>query len=192
MGYNAMDEKLSLQNGAAFMDKCLDAALNEQRSVAHGAIDMDDWSKAQEILSVAKRNISLIEDLRAKFSEYKKSVDAAVETIGGGADSGDKSAEVKENASSSESTPEEAADEPMAGDEFLAQLEELIIEYSYAMAVVNEAAGIGDSFTYNDEESKSMKNPAKLSNSLWVDTAIPKSKADELVKAVREYCSSKA
>lgn len=187
-----MDEKLSLQNGAAFMDKCLDAALNEQRSVAHGAIDMDDWSKAQEILSVAKRNISLIEDLRAKFSEYKKSVDAAVETIGGGADSGDKSAEVKENASSSESTPEEAADEPMAGDEFLAQLEELIIEYSYAMAVVNEAAGIGDSFTYNDEESKSMKNPAKLSNSLWVDTAIPKSKADELVKAVREYCSSKA
>ncbi len=182
-----MDEKLTLNNGAAFMEKCLDAALNEQRSVAHNAIDMDDWAKAQEILGVAKRNISLVEDLRAKFAEYKKAVDSAVETIGGGA--APESAPAADNTPAA--VPEKADEEPAAGDEFLAQLEELIIEYSFAMAVCNEAAGIGDSFTYNDEETTSMKTPAKLSNGLWVDTSIPKSKGEELVRAVREYCVNK-
>lgn len=177
-----MDEKLTLNNGAAYMEKCLDAALNEQRSVAHGAIDMDDWAKAQEILSVAKRNISLVEDLRAKFAEYRKSVDAAVETIGGGAEA---------PAAAPESLPEKEPEEPAMGDELLTQLEELIIDYSFAMAVVNEAAGIGDNFTYNDDETASMKTPVKLSNGLWVDTSVPKSKGEELVKAVREYCVNK-
>lgn len=182
-----MDEKLTLNNGVAFMEKCLDAALNEQRSVAHGAIDMDDWAKAQEILGVAKRNISLVEDLRAKFAEYKKEVDSAAETIGGVSEA----PAAADESAPAENVPEKAAEEPPAGDEFLAQLEELIIEYSFAMAVVNEAAGIGDSFTYNDEETASMKTPAKLSNGLWVDTSVPKSKGEELVKAVREYCVNK-
>lgn len=180
-----MDENLSLKNGMAFMDKCLDTALNEQRSVAHNAIDMDDWAKAQEILAIAKRNISLIEDLRVKFSEYKDSVAAAEEIIGGG----DAPAANGGAASAKSDAP---ADGDVAGDELVKQLEELIVEFPFAMAVCNEAAGIGDSFTYDNEESEQMKQPAKLSNSLWVDTAISKSKAEELVKAVREYCVNKA
>ncbi len=176
-----MDEKLTLKNGMEFMDKCLDTALNEQRSVAHGAIDMDDWAKAQEILAVAKRNISLIEDLRVKFSQFKDSVKAAEDIIGGAdapeADSGDKG----------------ASDDTVgsADGELVKQLEELIVEFPFAMAVCNEAAGIGENFTYDSAVSSKMKKPAKLSNSLWVDTAISKDKAEKLVSAVREYCVNK-
>lgn len=182
-----MDENLSLKNGMAFMDKCLDTALNEQRSVAHNAIDMDDWAKAQELLAIAKRNISLIEDLRVKFSEYKDSVAAAEEIIGGA----DAPAANGGSAAPAKSDDPAPADGDMAGDELVKQLEELIVEFPFAMAVCNEAAGIGDSFTYDNEESEQMKQPAKLSNSLWVDTAISRSKAEELVKAVREYCVNK-
>lgn len=182
-----MDEKLTMKNGTEFMDKCLDTALNEQRSVAHSAIDMDDWGKAQEILAVAKRNISLIEDLRVKFAEFKSSVAAAEEVIGGGADVPVKN-DGGEKELSDKSDDPAPADGDMAGEDFVKQLEELIVEFPFAMAVCNEAAGIGDSFTYDSGESESMKNPAKLSNSLWVDTAISKSKAEELLDALREYC----
>lgn len=178
-----MDEKLTLKNGTEFMDKCLDSALNEQRSVAHGAIDMDDWAKAQEILAVAKRNISLIEDLRVKFSQFKDSVKAAEDIIGG-ADAPAAYGGDKELADKSDTA--EAAD-----GELVKQLEELIVEFPFAMAVCNEAAGIGESFTYDSAESSKMKKPAKLSNSLWVDTAISKDKAEQLVSAVREYCVNK-
>ncbi len=185
-----MDEKLSMKNGVDFMDKCLDTALNEQRSVAHGAIDMDDWGKAQEILAVAKRNISLIEDLRAKFSEFKNSVAAAEEIIGGGADVPEKNADNSLKTSDDTSAKSDAgsADGEQPNEEFLVQLEELIVEFPFAMAVCNEAAGIGEKFTYDSAESSNMKAPAKLSNSLWVDTAISKDKAQELISAVREYC----
>lgn len=179
-----MDEKLTLKNGMDLMDKCLDTALNEQRSVAHGAIDMDDWAKAQEILAVAKRNISLIEDLRVKFSQFKDSVKAAEDIIGGADAPALNDGEDKE--SSDKSDTAEAAD-----GELVKQLEELIVEFPFAMAVCNEAAGIGESFTYDSAESSKMKKPAKLSNSLWVDTAISKDKAEQLVSAVREYCINK-
>ena len=175
-----MDDKLTLKNGTDFMDKCLDTALNEQRTMAHGAIDMDDWGKAQEILAIAKRNISLVEDLRVKFAEFKKSVRTAEDIIGGdngAAESSDKPAAV--------SPASVEANE--ANEDFLVQLEELIVDFPYAMAVCNEAAGIGANFTYDEDEAKNMKKPAKLSNSLWVDTAISKSKAEELVNALREY-----
>lgn len=181
-----MDENLSLKNGAAFMDKCLDTALNEQRSVAHSAIDMDDWGKAQEILAVAKRNISLIEDLRAKFSEFKNSVAAAEEIIGGGA-----GVPIKNDGNSPKTSDAGSADGEQPNEEFLVQLEELIVEFPFAMAVCNEAAGIGEKFTYDSAESSNMKAPAKLSNSLWVDTAISKDKAQELIAALREFCVSK-
>ncbi len=180
-----MDENLSLKNGTAFMDKCLDTALNEQRSVAHGAIDMDDWGKAQEILAVAKRNISLIEDLRAKFSEFKNSVAAAEEIIGGAG------VPVNNDGNSQKTSDAGPADGDKPNEEFLVQLEELIVEFPFAMAVCNEAAGIGEKFTYDSAESSSMKAPAKLSNSLWVDTAVSKSKAEELIAALREFCVSK-
>lgn len=181
-----MDEKLSMKNGVDFMDKCLDSALNEQRSLAHGAIDMDDWGKAQEILAVAKRNISLIEDLRAKFSEFKNSVAAAEEVIGGGEGVSENNAD--NAAGTSEKTDAGSSDGDQPNEEFLTQLEELIVEFPFAMAVCNEVAGIGEKFTYDSGESSNMKAPAKLSNSLWVDTAISKSKAGELIAAVREYC----
>lgn len=180
-----MDDNLSLKNGTAFMDKCLDSALNEQRSVAHGAIDMDDWAKAQEILAVAKRNISLIEDLRVKFSEFKDSVAAAEEIIGGADAPAKNDSGAKESSDKSSDTSDEP--EP-ADDELVKQLEELIVEFPFAMAVCNEAAGIGENFTYDSTESDNMKKPAKLSNSLWVDTAISKSEAEALVSALREYC----
>ena len=177
------------------MDKCLDTALNEQRSMAHGAIDMDDWSKAQEVLAIAKRNISLIDDLKAKFAEYKKSVMAAEETIGG-------SVKASENANESAAAiPEEKAavtpdtnnsvETTEANEEFLVQLEELVNEFPFAMAVCNEAAGIGANFTYDNAEADNMKKPAKLSNSMWVDTAVSKSKAEELIRALREYCANR-
>ncbi len=180
-----MDENLSLKNGTAFMDKCLDTALNEQRSVAHGAIDMDDWGKAQEILAVAKRNISLIEDLRVKFSEFKNSVAAAEEIIGGA------DVPVNNDGNSGKTSDVGPADGDKPNEEFLVQLEELIVEFPFAMAVCNEAAGIGEKFTYDSAESSGMKAPAKLSNSLWVDTAVSESKAKELIAALREFCVSK-
>ena len=184
--YMVMDDKLTLQNGTAFMDKCLDAALNEQRSMAHGAIDMDDWGKAQEILAIAKRNISLVEDLRVKFAAFKESVRAAEDIIGG-------EDAPKDTNVGGDKTPDEtpAADPDEANEEFLVQLEELIADFPFAMAVCNEAAGIGEHFTYDEAEVRNMKKPAKLSNSLWVDTAVSKSKADELVEQLREYCKNR-
>lgn len=186
-----MDDKLTLINGMAFMDKCLDAALNEQRSMAHGAIDMDDWSKAQEVLAIAKRNISLIDDLKAKFAEYKKSVVAAEEIIGGGSSPEKNEAVVPESSEKAVAVPVSSAETVEANEEFLVQLEELINEFPFAMAVCNEAAGIGANFTYDNAEADNMKNPAKLSNSMWVDTAVSKSKAEELIRALREYCANR-
>ena len=184
-----MDDKFTLKNGTAFMDKCLDAALNEQRSMAHGAIDMDDWGKAQEILAIAKRNISLVEDLRVKFAEYKKSVRAAEDIIGGN----DAAGAVPETSAGAVNETSAASEEAVeANEEFLMQLEELINEFPFARAVCNEAAGIGEIFTYDNAESENMKKPAKLSNSLWVETAVSKSKAEELIKALREYCANRS
>lgn len=180
-----MDDKLTLKNGTDFMDKCLDTALNEQRSMAHGAIDMDDWGKAQEVLAIAKRNISLIEDLRVKFAAFKESVRAAEDIIGGGApvfEASEAPAAAVDNAAAA------VSDNAEGNEDFLVQLEELINEFPFPMAVCNEAAGIGDKFTYDEAESEAMKKPAKLSNSLWVDTAVSKSEAEELIKALREYC----
>ena len=192
-----MDDKLTLKNGTAFMDKCLDTALNEQRSMAHGAIDMDDWGKAQEILAIAKRNISLIEDLRVKFAEYKSSVSAAEEIIRGSEDVSeqnegnipiDPAEDIPENPPKRTRTKAAApSEEEQAGSELLAKIEELIVEFPFTMAVCNEVAGIGDNFTYDNAEAENMKKPAKLSNGLWVETAISKSKAEELVKSLREY-----
>lgn len=197
-----MNDKLTLKNGTDVMDKCLDAALKEQRSMAHSAIDMDDWAKAQEILAVAKRNITLIDDLKSKFAEYKKAVRAAEDIIGGkGAPEkapeniNDAAIDVPEIAYPEIAAPEIAAPEiaddsdgpDKANEEFLVRLEELINEFPFAMAVCNEAAGIGDSFTYDAAEAERMKKPAKLSNSLWVETAISKSESEELIKALRVY-----
>lgn len=177
-----MDEKLTLNNGTAFMDKCLEAVLNEQRSAAHSAIDMDDWAKAQEILAIVKRNISLVEDLKVKFAEFKTSVDAAEATIAGDADNVPAAAE--------KPAKEEEAPVQMAGGELVKLLEELIVEFPAPMMVCNEAADIGDKFTYDSGESSSMKTPMQLSNGLFVDTAIPMDEASKFVEAVREYCKT--
>ena len=61
----------ALSEGIAFMEKCLDTMLSEQRKAAHNAIDMDDWSKTEEIIAKTKKNIVGIEDLKAKFAEFK-------------------------------------------------------------------------------------------------------------------------
>ncbi len=66
----------NLQNSALSesmnaLEKCLDSMLAEQRKSAHTAIDMDDWSKAEEILARTKNNIARIESLKGKFVEFK-------------------------------------------------------------------------------------------------------------------------
>ena len=178
-----MDEKLTLTNGAAFMDKCLDTVLNEQRSAAHSAIDMDDWEKAQEILAVVKRNISLIENLKAKFAEFKTEALAAESTIAGDSD---KVAAPAKNAAVKEPVPEA----PIAGDELVKMLEEIIVEYPGPMMVCNEAADIGALLTYDEAAKNKMKKPATLSNGLSVETAISKDEGLKLVERVREYCKA--
>lgn len=178
-----MDEKLTLTNGAAFMDKCLETVLNEQRSAAHSAIDMDDWEKAQEILAVVKRNISLIENLKVKFAEFKTETLAAEATILGDAES---VPAPSQNTAVNESVPEA----PIAGDELVKMLEEIIVEYPGPMMVCNEAPDIGALLTYDESAIKAMKKPASLSNGLSVDTAIPKDEGLRLVEKVREYCKA--
>lgn len=179
-----MDENLTLTNGAAFMDKCLETVLNEQRSAAHSAIDMDDWEKAQEILAVVKRNISLIEDLKVKFAEFKNEALAAEATILGDADKVTVSG--AQNTAAKENVPEA----PIAGEELVKLLEEIIVEYPGPMMVCNEAADIGALLTYDEAVIKTMKKPASLSNGLSVDTAMSKDDGMKLVEKVREYCKA--
>lgn len=178
-----MDENLSLKSGTAFMDKCLETVLNEQRNAAHSAIDMDDWAKAQEILAIVKRNISLIEDLKVKFAEFKASAESAEETIASD------SAAVSAEAAPSEVKPDETpAPEPEAGEELVKMLEELIVEFPFAMITCTESPEIGAKLTDNSEKSSSMKQPSQLSNGLYVDTAIPMDEARRFVDSLREYC----
>lgn len=63
-----------LFDGIAAMEKGLDAVLSEQRSIAHSAIDMDNWDSAQQILALARKNISVVEDWKKKFSDFKISL----------------------------------------------------------------------------------------------------------------------
>ena len=62
---NALSESISS------IEKCIDAMLTEQRKAAHSAIDMDDWSKTEEIIATTKKNIVRIESLKNKFEEFK-------------------------------------------------------------------------------------------------------------------------
>ena len=68
---NENSQNAALSEGIAFMEKCLDTMLAEQRKAAHNAIDMDDWNKAEEILAATKKNIVRIEGLKNKFAEFK-------------------------------------------------------------------------------------------------------------------------
>ena len=62
---NALSESISS------IEKCIDSMLTEQRKAAHSAIDMDDWSKTEEIIAGTKKNIVRIESLKNKFEEFK-------------------------------------------------------------------------------------------------------------------------
>lgn len=63
-----------LFDGIAAMEKGLDAVLSEQRSIAHSAIDMENWDSAQQILLLARKNISVVEAWKKQFSEFKISL----------------------------------------------------------------------------------------------------------------------
>lgn len=178
------DEKLSLQTGIAYMDRCLEAELAAQRSVAHSAIDMDDWNKAQEILAASKEAISRVETLRTKFAEFKK-VAASIE---GGA--------AEHKAPESEKKPEKPAEPAKDGAKpafsFVGAIEELIEKHPYTMAVCYSAPNMNNFFTMDEVIAKSdFKKPAQLSNDMWVETAIPDDKARLLVDALRKYCESR-
>lgn len=197
------DEKLSLQTGIAYMDRCLDAELAAQRGIAHSAIDMDDWDKAQEILAASKDAISRVEMLRGKFAEFKKiaasiadgSAASAVEAKPAPQKAAETAAQAAP-AAEAKPAPEKAAepgkDAAKSGFSFAAAVEELIEKYPYAMAVCNAAPNMSNIFTYDEISAKSdMKKPVQLSNDLWAETAIPEDKARLITDALRKYCESR-
>lgn len=180
------DEKLSLQTGIAYMDRCLDAELAAQRGIAHSAIDMDDWSKAQEILAASKEAISRVEMLRAKFAEFKK---IAVSIVEG-------SAAPEQKAPEADKKPEKPAEPAKDGAKpafsFVESIEELIEKHPYTMAMCYSAPNMNNFFTMDEVIAKSdFKKPVQLSNDMWVETAIPEDKAHLLVDALRKYCESR-
>ncbi len=192
------EEKLSLQAGIAFMERCLDAELASQRQIAHSAIDMDDWNKAQEILSASKEAISRVEVLRGKFAEFKKFAGSVKEADSVAAPAA--SAEEKPSAEKSEPVKAEApavkAETPVQDSakpySFADAVEELIEKYPFAMAVCNAAPNMNTIFTYDEVSAKAdMKKPVQLSNGLWSETAIPEDKARLITDALRKYCESR-
>lgn len=204
------DENITLKQGLLALEKALETALNEQRRIAHGAIDMDDWNKAQEILAAAKKNISAVEELRAGFTECKKrvlAVDLVSELsalgvklpVNSDAD-GSLSADRSSDAPAAENdTPEtktaavsegssKPAENAASGFSFADELENLIAQFPFRMAVANAAAGVGELFTYDELEKNDMKAPEQLSNGLWADTGVPEDKARGAIDALKEYC----
>lgn len=196
------EEKLSLQAGIAYMERCLDAELASQRQIAHSAIDMDDWNKAQEILSASKEAISRVEVLRGKFAEFKKFAGSVKEADSAGSAVSVASAEEKPAAEKAEAAPIKA-EVPAAKAEapeqdsakpysFADAVEELIEKYPFAMAVCNAAPNMNTIFTYDEVSAKAdMKKPVQLSNGLWSETAIPEDKARLITDALRKYCESR-
>lgn len=198
------DEKLSLQTGIAYMDRCLDAELASQRSVAHSAIDMDDWDKAQEILAKSKEAISRVEMLRGKFAEFKK---IAASILEGTAAPGIKAPEHKapEHKAPEIMAFEMTAPEPKAPEaekkpaepakpsfSFVDAIEDLIEKHPYVMAQCHSAQNMNKFFTMDEAAAKSdFKKPVQLSNAMWVETEIPDEKAHLLVDALRKYCDRK-
>lgn len=206
------DEKLSLKAGIEYMDRCLDAELASQRAIAHSAIDMDDWSKAQEILAASKEAISRVEVLRGKFAEFKKAAEeivakeaTAAETPAPAAEpaptpapaEAPKAAEPapeksEEPKPAAELTPAPAAEPAKPAFSFVDSVEELIEKHSFAMAVCNAAPNMNNIFTYDEITAKEdMKKPVQLSNGLWAETAFPEDKARLIVAALRKYCESR-
>ncbi|MGN1110237.1 MAG: hypothetical protein ACI4QY_01195 [Oscillospiraceae bacterium] len=210
------DEKLSLKAGIEYMDRCLDAELASQRAIAHSAIDMDDWSKAQEILAASKEAISRVEVLRGKFAEFKKAAEEIVAKEGETADSPAPAAEpapaeaskaaesapapaaepapekAEEPKPAAEPTPAPAAEPAKPAFSFVDSVEELIEKHSFAMAVCNAAPNMNNIFTYDEITAKEdMKKPVQLSNGLWAETSFPEDKARLIVAALRKYCESR-
>lgn len=180
------NEKISLSEGFSCMEKCLDALLSEQRQTAHNAIDMDDWDKAQEILAVAKKNISAVEAWRAQFSAFKKDVLQSDLIAGnGGAASKEPADEPGAGAEEPAREPDKSAQtgksEPPE-NEIVSVCEDMIVKFPFAMAIINSAADIGGNFTYDDVTAESdMKSPVQLSNGLWVDSAAESGLTAEII-----------
>ncbi|MGN0682180.1 MAG: hypothetical protein ACI4JY_00770 [Oscillospiraceae bacterium] len=208
------DEKLSLKAGIEYMDRCLDAELASQRAIAHSAIDMDDWSKAQEILAASKEAISRVEVLRGKFAEFKKAAEEIVAKEDEAADTPAPAAEPAPTPAPAEApkaaepapekaeepkpaaeptpTPAPAAEPAKPAFSFVDSVEELIEKHSFAMAVCNAAPNMNNIFTYDEITAKEdMKKPVQLSNGLWAETAFPEDKARLIVAALRKYCESR-
>ncbi len=202
------DEKLSLQAGIAFMERCLDAELSSQRAIAHSAIDMDDWEKAQEILAKSKEAISRVEVLRGKFAEFKKAASGIAEAAtpapaSPAAAPAAQAAPAPAPAATAQAAPAPAPQKPAepahaahasakADFSFAAAIEELIEKHPYAMAVCNAAPNMNNIFTYDEVIAKEdMKKAVQLSNGMWMETAIPEDKARMLTDALRKYCESR-
>lgn len=188
------DEKLSLQAGIEYMDRCLDAELTAQRKIAHSAIDMDDWDKAQEILATSKEAISRVEVLRGKFAEFKKVAAGIVSkpTESAAPASTPAAAPAPEKAEAPAAAPAPAQEAAKPSFSFAAAIEELIEKYPYAMAVCHAAPNMNTIFNYDEATAKAdMKKPVQLSNGLWAETAIPEDKARLITDALRKYCESR-
>ncbi len=210
------DETISLKQGLAAFEKALEGALSEQRKIAHSAIDMDDWNKAQEILAAAKKNISAVETLRAGFAECKKrvlAVDLAgdlarlgvtlpvnSDCTGSGSDGSSPapsenskdSGERENHSENSGGNPPAAGaaeDKNTASDySFVDELELLIEKYPFKMAVANSASGVDGKFTYDELDKADMKAPEQLSNGLWAETDVSADEARGIIAALEEFC----
>ncbi len=173
------DEKLSLQKGIEYMERCLDAELASQRAIAHSAIDMDDWTKAQEILAASKEAISKVEVVRGKFAEFKNAATGIL------------SAEAAAPAPAKENKPAEKAEKSEKPASYVGAVEEMIEKYSFAMAMCHTIPNMNNFFTYDEVSAKAdMKKPVQLSNGLWAETAIPEGKEHIVLDALRKHCEN--
>lgn len=195
-------ENISLFQGLEAMEKSLDVADAEQRKIAHGALDKDDWS----IVAAAQKNISTIKEFRAKFDDLKNTVlstDLASELSGLGVEMPINSA-----VNGSGATPKEPADEPepaapeqsepesqpepeeTSGFSIIEACEELIAQYPFAMMTCYSEPSVSEGVAADDAVAADMHNPEQLSNGLWVDTGLSDSRAREIVDALRTYCEA--
>ena len=191
---NENSQNAALSEGIAFMEKCLDTMLAEQRKAAHNAIDMDDWNKAEEILAATKKNIVRIEGLKNKFAEFK--AEAVKLEFLSGEQPEPKPAEQPKSSPGSEAKNEildmEMTDfdpDPKAKDPIIEACESLITKFPFSMRLIYSNSKIGKFFTADEVIAENdMSKPKQLSNGLWVETNIPEEKVQTFIRGVTRYC----
>ena len=205
------NDNITLIKGLEAMENSLDVADAEQRKIAHGALDKDNWS----IVAAAQKNIDRIKEFRAKFDDLKNTV-LSTDLV---SELGALGVELPTNSAvnGSGAAPKEPADEPEPADETRSETqaeaqpdtqpepaaepeptasgfsivdacEELIAQYPFAMMTCYSESSVSGCVAADDASAMDMKNPEQLSNGIWVDTGVSEERAKEIVNALRTYC----